>query len=176
MSSLLNNVNMSRLELLAAVARASYENSTMAVFFHTALAEQIGLGATETKTLFLLRSQGALTAGEIAQQTGLTTASVTNLLDRLERKGFVRRVRDTADRRRVIVEPVETRQAELDTLFGAVQAAFGDLLESYSDEQLATIADFLRRATQYSRVLITQLAATTEPPRDPPVTPGTDAP
>src|SRR6266496_4020277 len=58
---------------------------------HTIIAERVGLGATETKTLFILSSQGALTAGEIAQYTGLTTSSVTSLIDRLESKGFVKR-------------------------------------------------------------------------------------
>jgi len=138
-------------ELKAAVIRASRENSTLAVFFHTAIAEQVGLGATDEKTLFILRRDGPLTAGEIAQQTGLTTASVTNLIDRLERKGFVQRVRDSADRRRVIVQPNEERLAELDRLFGSIQAAFALMLDAYNDAQLATIADFLTRSAEYTR-------------------------
>jgi len=143
-----------REELRAAVIKASAENSSMAVFFHAAIADQVGLGPTDEKTLFLLRGLGPLTAGEIAQHTGLTTASVTNLIDRLERKGFVRRERDSADRRRVIVRPEPARLAELDRLFGAIQASFAAVLDSYSDEQLATILDFLTRATEYSRGIL----------------------
>ena len=91
---------------------------------HTIIAERVGLGATETKTLFLLRSEGALTAGEIAQYTGLTTSSVTSLIDRLERKGFVRRVRDTQDRRRVIVESNEEQLVDLDRVFQSLTEQF----------------------------------------------------
>jgi DNA-binding MarR family transcriptional regulator len=144
-------------ELRAAVIRASANNSTLAVFFHAAIAEQVGLGPTDEKTLFLLRGIGSLTAGEIAQHTGLTTASVTNLIDRLERKGFVQRVRDTSDRRRVIVQPNEVRLAELDQVFSRAVGTFDSVLDSYDDAQLATIADFLDRATAYSRNVIAAL-------------------
>src|SRR5215217_2219278 len=144
-------------QLLAAVIQASRENSTVAVFFHTAIAEQVGLGATDEKTLFILRHYGSLSAGEIAQHTGLTTASVTNLIDRWERKGFVQRVRDTADRRRVIVQPNALRLAELDQIFSRAAGPFDSVLDIYDDAQLATIADFLERATEYSRNVIATL-------------------
>ena len=143
-----------REQLRNAVIQASRENSTVTVFFHTAIAEQFGLGATDEKTLFILQRYGSLTAGEIAQHTGLTTASVTNLIDRLERKGFVQRVRDTADRRRVIVQPNPARMAEFDRIFSAIQVSFGPLLDSYSDAELAVIADFIARATHYARETI----------------------
>jgi DNA-binding MarR family transcriptional regulator len=148
---------LNRDELCAAVIRASANNSTLAVFFHAAIAEQVGLGATDEKALFLLRGMGALTAGEIAQHTGLTTASVTNLIDRLERKGFVQRVRDLNDRRRVIVQPNMARLAELDQVFSQAVGTFDQVLESYDDAQLATIADFLDRASAYSRNVIAAL-------------------
>jgi DNA-binding MarR family transcriptional regulator len=157
LSSLNQFVQRSRKELLEAVLQASRENSTIAVFFHTSIAERVGLGATETKTLYLLSSQGVLTAGEIAQRTGLTTSSVTSLIDRLESKGFVQRVRDTQDRRRVIVERNEQRLAELNQVFHSLEEHFADFLETYSDEQLATIADFLTRAAQRSQGFLATL-------------------
>ena len=144
-----------RERLIAAVLAASGESSAMAVFFHGAIAEQLGLSATEMKTLLLLNRPGSLTAGEIAHQIGLTTPSVTSLIDRLESKGFVRRVRDTVDRRRVIVERNEARFAELEQSFQALQESFRDFLGVYSDDQLATIADFLTRARQRSQEFIT---------------------
>lgn len=163
--------NQQRQELLEAVTHAIYASSTAAVFFHTAIAEQLGLGATEEKTLLLLSGAGSHTAGEIARHTGLTTASVTDLIDRLEHKGFVRRVRDTKDRRRVIVEPNTERLAELAQVFSSFQGVFTDLLDSYSDEQLATIADYLNRATNYSREAITKLSQQAESQTDQPHTP-----
>jgi DNA-binding MarR family transcriptional regulator len=126
------------------------------VFFHTAVAEKLGIGATEEKTLLML-SAGPLTAGEIAQQTGLTTASVTSLIDRLESKGFVNRVRDANDRRRVIVEPNAEKLAELARVFGSMQGMFDDLGTFYTDDQLATIIDFLKRMSASAKEAIKQL-------------------
>src|SRR5215470_14979328 len=140
--------------LMEAVLAASRESSTLAVFFHASMAEHVGLGATEEKTLALLSQLGPLTAGEIASHIGLTTPSVTGLLDRLESKEMVRRIRDPHDRRRVIVEPNQERLAELDQVFSSLQETFREVLEIYSDEQLATIADFLTRAVQRSQEFI----------------------
>ena len=69
-------------------------------------ADQIGINATDLNCLNLVALTGRLTAGDLARQTGLSTASITGVLDRLEEGGFVRRVRDPHDRRRVIVELV----------------------------------------------------------------------
>lgn len=151
------NKTPTREELLEALTKAIYQNSTTTVFFHTAIAEQIGLGATEEKTLLILSGYGSLTAGEIAEHTGLTTASVTNLIDRLESKGFVRRVRDTKDRRRVIVEPIPERLTELSQVFSSVGDKFNDMLADYSDDQLATITSFVIRTEQRSREAIAKL-------------------
>jgi DNA-binding MarR family transcriptional regulator len=151
-----------RKELLQAVMEASRESSTTAIFFHSAIAEQVGIGATEEKTLLFLSGQGPLTAGEIAQRTGLTTASVTSLIDRLESKGFVRRVHDTKDRRRIIVEPIQARLDELYQMFNMVQEGFGELLENYSDDQLAAIADYLKRAAARSHEIVARLSQQAE--------------
>jgi DNA-binding MarR family transcriptional regulator len=152
----LSSKQISREELIEGVLKAVYANSTAAVFFHTAIAEQVGLGATEEKTMLIL-SAGPLTAGEIAQQTGLTTPSVTSLIDRLEKKGFVQRVRDLQDRRRVIVELNQERFAELMKVFGSLQGQFDSFLDGYSDEQLSTIIDFLTRMTSMSQATMATL-------------------
>jgi len=136
----------SRSELIEAVLTASRESSTTAIFFHATMAERMGLGATEEKTVSLLNQHGPLTAGEIATKTGLTTPSVTALIDRLESKGIVRRTRDLHDRRRVIVEPNQEQIVKLGQLFHSLQEAMRDLLNRYTNEQLMIIADFLKRA------------------------------
>src|ERR1700733_7842659 len=68
-----------------------------------ASAERIGINVTDLNCLNLLALTGQMTAGELARETGLTTASITGVLDRLEEAGFVRRERDPKDRRRGIV-------------------------------------------------------------------------
>ena len=119
-----------RRQLLDALSIAGRESSTATVMFHTAMAERAGLTATDAKTMDILARHGSLTAGELSSHTGLATASVTSLIDRLEARGMVRRVRDRADRRRVIVETVR-ENAEGDTsFFGAMQSTIEALVKA----------------------------------------------
>src|SRR6202451_2267401 len=67
-------------------------------------AERIGINVTDLNCLNIVALTGSMTAGDLARATGLTTASITGVLDRLEEGGFVRRERDSHDRRRVIVK------------------------------------------------------------------------
>jgi DNA-binding MarR family transcriptional regulator len=92
-----------------------------------------------------------MSAGEIASHSGLATASVTNLLDRLEQKGFVRRVRDTEDRRRVLVEPIMDRLSGARNRFASTRRSLARLVERYSDRDLAVITDFLARNAERLR-------------------------
>src|SRR5262249_61743664 len=97
------------------------------------MAERVGLGATEEKTLSLLNQLGPLTAGEIASHIGLTTPSVTGLLDRLESKEMVRRVRGPHDRRRGIGEPKQERLSENCQNFFSFQGTFLESLANSSE-------------------------------------------
>ncbi|HEY1011328.1 MAG TPA: MarR family transcriptional regulator [Herpetosiphonaceae bacterium] len=139
-----------RLALAAALKHAVRENSTAAVMVHSALSARMGLSVIEEKTLGLLEQRGPLTAGEIAAQTGLAAASVTSLIDRLERKQFAQRMRDSQDRRRVLVAINHERLAAFAPLFGGLERLLDELIAGYSAAELAVILDFVRRATSGS--------------------------
>jgi DNA-binding MarR family transcriptional regulator len=140
-----------RAELLATLARAGREHSEATVLFHAALAGLLDLHPTDYKTLGVLERLGPMSAGEIARHTGLATASVTNLVDRLEQKGFVHRVDDPHDRRRVLVAPVAEKLSGARPLFASTRRSLAALYEGYTDAQLAVIADFLARNAERLR-------------------------
>jgi DNA-binding MarR family transcriptional regulator len=135
----------SRAKILERLARVGRENSDATVIFHATMARTLGLHPTDYKTVGLLERLGPMSAGEIAERTGLASASVTNLLDRLEAKGFVRRVRDAADRRRVVIEIVASRLAGRRRRFASARRSLADLFDTYSANELSVIADFLSR-------------------------------
>ncbi|NUO97721.1 MAG: MarR family transcriptional regulator [Nonomuraea sp.] len=151
------DISEHRKKLLDELAEAGRESSNAAVMYHSAMGERLGLGMTEEKTLDLLQRLGPLTAGELSQHTGLAPASVSGLIDRLEAKWLVRRVRDTKDRRRVIVEINWERLAGFGELFEPFVAAMSGLYERYTDEELALIVDFLSRSTALQREATTEL-------------------
>jgi DNA-binding MarR family transcriptional regulator len=157
LSSTFSKRRTGRRELADQLFLAGREHSAATVMFHASLAGQRGLAATDTKTLDTLLRLGPLTAGELAQHTGLATASVTALIDRLERKGMVRRARDPQDRRRVIVEPVRKQSAADYALFTSIRRSYEGLLDRYTDEQLETILDFLRQSAATTRLVTANL-------------------
>jgi DNA-binding MarR family transcriptional regulator len=138
-----------RAELLEQLALAGRASSAATVMFHTAVAARQGLNATEEKALDLLERSGPLTAGELARRSGLAPASVTGLVDRLERKGFARRVPNPGDRRSVLVEvDAEQVYARVAPLFGDWVRSLQELYAGYTDEQLELILHFLTEAAR----------------------------
>jgi DNA-binding MarR family transcriptional regulator len=127
------------------------ENSDATVLFHAAIADRMELHPTDYKALGILQRLGPLSAGDLGRHSGLATASVTNLIDRLEGRGFVRRVRDVEDRRRVLVEVVADKVAGAGELFASSRASLARLFERYPDRDLAVIADFLARNAERLR-------------------------
>ena len=150
---------MSRSEILDELARVGREHSDATVLFHANVASLLDLHPTDYKVLGILLTSGPLSAGEIARQSGLATASVTNLIDRLEQKKFVRRLADPADRRRVLVEAVGDRLTSARSLLASTRQSLARLYDRYSDRDLGVIADFLHQNAERLRAETVKLAA-----------------
>src|SRR5687768_12173497 len=167
---------MGRREILENLARVGREHSDATVLFHASIATLLDLHPTDYKVLGILERAGPLSAGDIARHSGLANASVTNLIDRLEQKGFVRRVADPADGRRVMVEAVPHRLTEARSLFVSTRSSLARLYERYSERDLAVIADFLDHNARRLRLETSKLgggpAAPTRPHRPAGRTPG----
>lgn len=114
-------------------------------------AELHGLGRTDVRALVAIldaaRRGEALTAGSLGAAVELSSASVTALLDRLERVGHVRRVRDATDRRRVVLEMSESALAAGGEFFGGLQRDLLQAMARYSDDELAVVRRFLTEMT-----------------------------
>jgi DNA-binding MarR family transcriptional regulator len=127
------------------------QHSDATVLFHSTVARLLALHPSDEKAMSILERLGPMTAGQLARHTGLAAPSVTDLLDRLERKGWVRRRRDPADGRRVLVAPVARRVAAARPLFTATRRSLARLWTRYADQELAVIADFLARNAERLR-------------------------
>lgn len=135
--------------------------STQTVFLHQAIAQSFGLNATDTKCLdLILTNPGApVTAGWLSAMSGLTTGAVTHILDRLERRKLIRRVRDTRDRRKIFVRVREENLAPLVPRYETVGKAFMELAGEYKDEELRVICDYMERSLAVSRKELAKLVA-----------------
>lgn len=141
---------------------AGRELSTVTVLMHTLFARKFGLNATDWKCGDLLDRHGRLTAGELAVRTGLTTGAVTTIIDRLEKAGMARRMRDPDDRRKVVVTTVPGRKEEVMAAFSPFFEAWGTVLGEYSESELKTVLKFQRRVVQAMTDVIDKLRMTDE--------------
>jgi len=134
-------------ELQFNVLMAARDNGITSMLFRNAMAKKIDLSLTESLCLTLLGINLVSTPSEIAKYIGLSTGSTTTLLDRLEKKGFVKRKSNPKDRRGVKIEICEEYSKIAHKMVIGVQKTHKELIESYSDKELEVIQDFLNKFT-----------------------------
>lgn len=153
------DLEQSRPEALRALAREFRQSTELGASLLRAMASRMGMAVTDVQVLDLLYSVGPMTAGQIAEHTGLTTGSTTSLLNRLEEAGLTRRERDPDDGRRVIVQltsGADPLQAIAPT-FDALSNALEELTAPYDDEHLAFLLEVLAGSNARSRQELARL-------------------
>jgi DNA-binding MarR family transcriptional regulator len=116
--------------------------------FDNLAAQRLGVSETDLHCLNIIENAGGVTAGELAAQSGLTTGAVTGVIDRLEKKGFARRVADPADRRRVKVEVTKAFYSRAERIWAPVAAEWASSLERFSASQLEGFHEILRTTNE----------------------------
>ena|SRR5436190_3886112 len=124
---------------------------------------QVELRDIDLDCLDVLDTSGPLSPSALARRTGMHPATMTGVLDRLERGGWIARERDPADRRAVLIRVVRDRYGELLGHYTGLSRSMNKLLAGYSDDELAVIADFMRRAVDAGQKATDELAAEDQP-------------
>jgi DNA-binding MarR family transcriptional regulator len=109
------------------------------------ICQLLGINRTDARCLDILEQDGKMSAGDLAQASRLTTGAITAVIDRLERAGYVRRVPDPSDRRRVLVEPTpHAFETANELMVEPMRKLYTPMAERYSDDQLRLIIEFTR--------------------------------
>jgi DNA-binding MarR family transcriptional regulator len=138
-------------ENIESVVRSLRRVNLQGSLFGQTVAIRFGLSESDVETLEALIEMGASTAGRLSELTGLTSGAVTRVIDRLEQSGYVRRVADPSDRRRVIVEVVPEKVAAIQSTLDRVGTASAEEIGRYTEAQLSLISDFLTRMEAITR-------------------------
>jgi DNA-binding MarR family transcriptional regulator len=117
--------------------------------------------------LDVIDAHGPLGPTELARRLGVHPATVTGILDRLERGGWIVRERDPSDRRAVVVRAVRKRYGDLLRHYSGMNRAMNKLLASYSEPELEVIADFMQRTIEAGRSATDELGDGTPTPTRP---------
>jgi DNA-binding MarR family transcriptional regulator len=144
-----------RQKLIEELDRQNRRTGSLGGMHSRAIADRAGLNDTDFECIDVLDWTGPITAGELGRRVGITSGAVTGVLDRLERGGWVRRTADSTDRRRVIVElcplgqdgPNPERYKEMAEAFAPLQSDIEAIVDDLSDDQLATIVEYLRASS-----------------------------
>jgi DNA-binding MarR family transcriptional regulator len=133
-------------ERIAAVELAVRKLIASSILFNHQVTQRLGLGASDAQFMHFLQLHGPLTPSRLAELSGLTTGTVTGVVDRLEDAGFVRRERDASDRRKVLVTLNEEHLwREMAPLYAGQAESLANVAGRYDAAQLEVIADFLER-------------------------------
>jgi len=139
----------SRAELVEAVRSGFQRTSGQSTILSQVISDKIGLAPSACGCLSFLDSGGPMTAGRLAELTGLTSGAVTRMIDRLEAAKYVRRRRDPSDRRKTIIELVPGWERDFEPFYGPLARGTAGFLAGYSDAELVLFAGLLDRMVDY---------------------------
>ncbi len=117
-----------------------------------------GLNDVDLDCLDLVNRHGPLSPSALAERAALHPATLTGILDRLERGGWVARERSPSDRRSILVRALRDRNAELVRLYSGMNSSMTEICARYGDAELEVLADFLRRTVDAGRSATEKLA------------------
>jgi DNA-binding MarR family transcriptional regulator len=118
-------------------------NQAATDIFDETLSGFLGINRTDGRCIDIIERFGKVSAGQLAIESGLTTGAVTAVIDRLETAGYVRRIRDPIDRRKVWVEITDEMAGIIERVFGFYMRGGGRLMERFTPDQLDAIVRFL---------------------------------
>jgi len=150
-----------RRRLNVAIKQALRDLATQLSLLNHSVGARLDLKATDLECLDLITRDGPLSPSALARRAGLHPATMTGILDRLERGGWIDRDRDPSDRRGVVIRAARGRGAEILRLYlvdSGMNTAMDQICAEYKDEDLLLVADFLRRTADAGRTAAEKLA------------------
>ncbi|HEX7658268.1 MAG TPA: MarR family transcriptional regulator [Pseudonocardiaceae bacterium] len=149
----------SRRRLTVDIRDSMRELSMQLTLLNQRVSARIEVRPVDLNCLDVIARRGPLSPSALARHTGLHPATITGILDRLERAHWVVRDRDPHDRRAVLVRALPDRGAEIFRLYAGMNSAVERICADYADEELRLLADFLHRTAAAGGVATDELAA-----------------
>jgi DNA-binding MarR family transcriptional regulator len=154
-----------RAALMEELEHAVRRSSAQGVIFGQTVAGRVGISSSDLECLDFLNLEGRVTAGRLAEVTGLTTGAITGVVDRLEKAGLVRRERDDNDRRKVFIATVPENVAKVGKFYLHMQRAMLKEWENFSDADLRLLLRFMTRGYKTMLAATEELKAMIEAPK-----------
>ena len=144
-------------DLAETVMFAMREGSALGILYSSSVARTLGISPGDLECLDFVATHQPVTAGALAGATGLTTGAITGVIDRLEKAGFVQRIRTDSDRRKVLVSTTEAFLDRVVPLFEPMQRLQRSVIERCTQEQLRQVAAFMALSLKAAREAVAEL-------------------
>jgi len=154
----ISSTDSDRRRLTASIKQALRALSIQLSLLNHQVGAHAGLNDVDLDCLDLIARHSPISPTALAQRAALHPATVTGILDRHERGGWVARERDPSDRRALVVRVLRDRSAELVRLYGGMNSSMSEICAGYSEAELQVLADFLRRTVEAGRTATDKLA------------------
>src|SRR5947207_3713210 len=154
----ISSTDSDRRRLTAAIKQSLRALSIQLSLLNHQVGAHAGLNDVDLDCLDLIARHGPLSPSALSQRAALHPATITGILDRLERGGWVARERDPSDRRALVVRVLRDRSAELVRLYGGMNSSMSEICVRYGAAELAAIADFLGRTVEAGQSATDKLA------------------
>ena len=148
-----------RRRLSTAIKESLRELSIQLSLLNHHVGARVDLRDVDLDCLDLINRYGPLSPSALARRAGLHPATMTGIIDRLERGGWVARDRGSSDRRAVLIRALRDRNSELLYLYSGMNTSMDQICAEYGDAELQLLADFLRRTAQAGRTATDELAS-----------------
>jgi DNA-binding MarR family transcriptional regulator len=147
-----------RRRLSTAIKESLRELSIQLSLLNHHVGTRVDLKDVDLDCLDLINRHGPLSPSALARRAGLHPATMTGIIDRLERGGWVARDRGISDRRAVLIRALRDRNSELLHLYSGMNTSMDQICAEYGDAELQLLADFLRRTAHAGRTATDELA------------------
>ncbi len=154
----ISSTDSGRRRLTASIKQSLRALSIQLSLLNHQVGAHLGLNDVDLDCLDLVARHGPLSPSALAQRAAMHPATMTGILDRLERGGWVVRERDPSDRRAVVVRALRDRNADVARLYAGMNSSMTGICARYADAELAVLADFLRRTVDAGRSATDKLA------------------
>lgn len=118
--------------------------------------ENYGLNTTEFGTLEYLYHKGPKPIQQICKRLLMANSSMTYVIDKLEKKGFVRRVHDQSDRRVINIELTESGRQYIERIFPEHAQRIRDIYSILNEQEMDFLMELLKKLGYHSEALVKQ--------------------
>jgi len=135
-------------ELYTELTKAIRDNQTAVQKLDHAVVKALEINSTDGHCFDILDQHGPMAAGELARAAGITSGAVTQVVDRLERKGIVERIPDSTDRRRVLLGITDEGRRIAWSFYGPLAEKAAEEFAYLTVADLELLIGFTRRSTR----------------------------